>query len=62
MNEGDVADEAHVGALEAAAEYAVVKAGHEEQSGRARLGHAHEADERAEKAVEEEVEVVHQVV
>ncbi len=58
VNESDVANEAHVGALQVAAEDAVVQARHEEERGHAGLGHAHEADERAEEAVEEEVEVV----
>lgn len=58
VNERHIADESHVGAFEVSTENTVVEAWHEKQSGRARLGHAHEAHERAEKTVEEEVKVI----
>ena len=57
VNESDVAYEAQVGLLQVAAEDAVVEARHEKESGQARLDHAHRAHERAQEAVEEEVEV-----
>ena len=57
MNEAHIADESHVGSFEVSAENAIVETRHEKESGQARFGHSHEAHERAEKAVEEEVEV-----
>ena len=58
VNECDVADEAHIGAFQVAAEDAVVQTRHEKERGQTGLGHADKADERAEEAVEEKVEVV----
>jgi len=62
VNECHVAGEAHVAFLQIATVNAVVEARHEHKCGQTRLGHSHEAHERAEKAVEKEVEMVEQVV